>query len=45
MITDNAYRSMFLAYKTCVVVVDAPPTYAIHIPQAIAEITDKPSHI
>jgi hypothetical protein len=38
MITDNAHQSMFLAYKTGVVVVDAPPTYAVHISQAIAEI-------
>lgn len=42
MITDNAYQSMFLTYKMGVVVVDAPPTYAVHIPRAIAEITDKP---
>jgi glyoxylase-like metal-dependent hydrolase (beta-lactamase superfamily II) len=28
--------------KTGVVVVDAPPSYASHIPQAIAEVTDKP---
>jgi glyoxylase-like metal-dependent hydrolase (beta-lactamase superfamily II) len=42
MITDNAYQSMFLVYDSGVVVVDAPPSYAIHIQGAIAEITDRP---
>src|SRR6476660_9811442 len=42
MITDNVYQSMFMVYETGVVVVDAPPTYAAHIKQAIAEVTDKP---
>lgn len=42
MITDGAYQSMFMAYEDGVVVVDAPPSYASHIPKAIAEITDKP---
>src|SRR5215470_14863681 len=42
MITDNIYQSMFLVYETGVVVVDAPTDYAAHIPQAIAEVTDKP---
>ncbi|MEG3086911.1 MBL fold metallo-hydrolase [Sphingomonas sp. PB4P5] len=42
MITDNAYQSMFLVYEDGVVVVDAPPTYAPHIMQAIREITGKP---
>ena len=42
MVTDNSYQSMFLAYDRGVVVVDAPPGYAAHIPQAIAEITTKP---
>lgn len=46
MITDNAYQSMFLVYDRGVVVIDAPPSYAAHIPQAIAEVTDKPvTHI
>ena len=46
MITDNAYQSMFLAYDRGVVVIDAPPGYAAHIPQAIAEVSDKPiTHI
>jgi glyoxylase-like metal-dependent hydrolase (beta-lactamase superfamily II) len=42
MITDGAYQSMFLVYDSGVVVVDAPPGYAAHIPQAIAEVTNKP---
>jgi glyoxylase-like metal-dependent hydrolase (beta-lactamase superfamily II) len=42
MITDNAYQSMFLVYDRGVVVVDAPPSYAAHIPQAIAEVTERP---
>jgi glyoxylase-like metal-dependent hydrolase (beta-lactamase superfamily II) len=46
MITDNAYQSMFLVYDRGVVVIDAPPGYAGHIPQAIAEVSDKPiTHI
>lgn len=46
MITDNAYQSMFLVYDRGVVVVDAPPGYAAHIPQAIAEVSNKPiTHI
>jgi glyoxylase-like metal-dependent hydrolase (beta-lactamase superfamily II) len=42
MITDGAYQSMFMTYEDGVVVVDAPPSYASHIPQAIAEVTHKP---
>jgi glyoxylase-like metal-dependent hydrolase (beta-lactamase superfamily II) len=42
MITDGAYQSLFVTYEDGVVVVDAPPSYAAHIPTAIAEITDKP---
>jgi glyoxylase-like metal-dependent hydrolase (beta-lactamase superfamily II) len=42
MITDGAYQSIFLTYEDGVVVVDAPPSYASHIPEAIAEVTDKP---
>ena len=40
MITDNAYQSMFLVYDRGVVVIDAPPTYAAHILQGIAEVTN-----
>ena len=42
MVTDNVYQSMFLVYGRGVVVVDAPPSYAAHIPQAIAEVTTNP---
>src|SRR6478609_8479828 len=42
MVTDSGYQSMFMVYPTGVVVVDAPPSYAQHIPKAIAEVTDKP---
>src|SRR6476620_2203787 len=37
MITDNAYQSMLLLYDKGVVVIDAPPAYSAHLPQAIAE--------
>jgi glyoxylase-like metal-dependent hydrolase (beta-lactamase superfamily II) len=42
LITDNAYQSMFAVYDRGVVVIDAPPLFAAHIRQAIAEVTDKP---
>jgi len=42
MITDNAYQSMFMVYDRGVVVIDAPPSVAAHIPEAIAKVTDKP---
>jgi glyoxylase-like metal-dependent hydrolase (beta-lactamase superfamily II) len=42
MITDGAYQSMFLTYEDGVVVIDAPPSYASHIPEAVAQVTDKP---
>jgi glyoxylase-like metal-dependent hydrolase (beta-lactamase superfamily II) len=46
MITDNAYQSMFMVYDGGVVVIDAPPSYAARIPQAIREMSDKPiTHI
>ena len=46
MVTDNAYQSMFMVYDKGVVVLDAPPSYAAHIKQAIDEVTDKPiTHI
>jgi glyoxylase-like metal-dependent hydrolase (beta-lactamase superfamily II) len=41
MITDNVYQSMFLVYDEGVVVIDAPPSYAVHILKAITEVTDK----
>jgi glyoxylase-like metal-dependent hydrolase (beta-lactamase superfamily II) len=42
MITDGAYQSMFMTYEAGVVVVDAPPSYASKIPEAIAAVTDNP---
>jgi glyoxylase-like metal-dependent hydrolase (beta-lactamase superfamily II) len=33
---------MFMTYENGVVVVDAPPSYASHIPQAVAEVSSKP---
>ena len=42
MVTDNGYQSMFMVYDKGVIVVDAPTSYAQHIPEAIAEVTDKP---
>ena len=46
MITDNAYESMFLVYDRGVVVIDAPPIFAAHIPEAIGKVTNKPiTHI
>jgi hypothetical protein len=42
MVTDNAYQSMFMVYESGGGVIDAPPSYAGHIHQAIAEVTDKP---
>ncbi|MGZ3695423.1 MAG: MBL fold metallo-hydrolase [Bdellovibrionota bacterium] len=41
MITDNVNQSMFMVYDKGVVVIDAPQSYAKHIPEAIREITDK----
>ncbi|WP_394834429.1 MBL fold metallo-hydrolase [Pendulispora rubella] len=46
MVTDNSYQSMFMVYETGVVVVDAPPTYATKLNEAIAEVTKLPiTHI
>ena len=42
MVTDGSYQSMFMVYEDGVVVVDAPPSYAARIPEAVAEVTDKP---
>jgi glyoxylase-like metal-dependent hydrolase (beta-lactamase superfamily II) len=42
MITDNAIQSMFLVYDRGVVVIDAPQNLAVHIPKAIAELTNNP---
>lgn len=46
MVTDNAYQSMFMVYESGVVVVDAPPSYAATLKQAISEVTNLPiTHI
>jgi glyoxylase-like metal-dependent hydrolase (beta-lactamase superfamily II) len=42
MITDNAIQALFLVYDRGVVVIDAPQAFAAQIPQAIAEVSDKP---
>lgn len=42
MVTDNAYQSMFMVYESGVVVIDAPPSYASRLKQAIAEVTRLP---
>jgi glyoxylase-like metal-dependent hydrolase (beta-lactamase superfamily II) len=42
MVTDNAYQSMFMVYETGVVVVDAPPSYASKLKQAISDVTPLP---
>ena len=42
MVTDNIYQSMILVYDKGVVVVDTPPTFSARLPQAIAEVTDRP---
>jgi glyoxylase-like metal-dependent hydrolase (beta-lactamase superfamily II) len=42
MITDNIQQSMLLVHDKGVVVVDAPQSYAAKIPQAIAELGNKP---
>ena len=41
-ITDGLYNSMFVVSDDGVIVVDAPPTYARHIPAAIKAVTDQP---
>jgi glyoxylase-like metal-dependent hydrolase (beta-lactamase superfamily II) len=42
MVTDNIYQSLFLVYDRGVVLLDAPPSYAAHLPHAIAEVTRNP---
>jgi len=42
VVTDNAYQSMLLVYDRGVVAIDAPPSLAPHLPEAIASLTDKP---
>ncbi|WP_374337889.1 MBL fold metallo-hydrolase [Leeia sp.] len=42
MVTDNIYQAMFMVHEQGVILVDAPPSLATHIPKAIAEVTRKP---
>ncbi|MCC8364472.1 MBL fold metallo-hydrolase [Lysobacter sp. A6] len=42
MVTDNIYQSMLLAYDKGVVVIDTPPTFSSHLPEAIKEISSQP---
>jgi glyoxylase-like metal-dependent hydrolase (beta-lactamase superfamily II) len=41
-VTDNMYQSLFLVYESGVIVMDAPPSYAPHLSQAIAAVTSLP---
>lgn len=42
MITEGAYESVFIATGKGVVLFDAPPSFAQHISQAVAETTGEP---
>jgi glyoxylase-like metal-dependent hydrolase (beta-lactamase superfamily II) len=42
MITEGAYESVFITTGKGVVLIDAPPSFAKHIPQAVAETTAEP---
>jgi glyoxylase-like metal-dependent hydrolase (beta-lactamase superfamily II) len=42
LIADGAYQSVFMTFEDGVVVVDAPPSYAAKIRNAVSEVTDKP---
>ena len=42
LVTDNMYQSFFLVYEKGVIVIDAPPSYAVHIPKAVAAVTPLP---
>jgi glyoxylase-like metal-dependent hydrolase (beta-lactamase superfamily II) len=42
MITDGAYESVFVSTGKGVVLFDAPPSFAQHISQAVAETTSEP---
>lgn len=41
-ITDGLYNSLFVVSDEGVIVVDAPPSYAAKLPDAIREVTDLP---
>jgi glyoxylase-like metal-dependent hydrolase (beta-lactamase superfamily II) len=42
VITDNAYQSLFVTTGQGVILIDAPPSLAPHIKQAVAEVTKEP---
>jgi glyoxylase-like metal-dependent hydrolase (beta-lactamase superfamily II) len=42
MITEGAYESVFITTGKGVVLIDAPPSFARHISQAVAETTSEP---
>jgi glyoxylase-like metal-dependent hydrolase (beta-lactamase superfamily II) len=44
IITDGAYQSMFVTTGQGVILFDAPPSFAQHIKQAVAEVTKEPIH-
>jgi glyoxylase-like metal-dependent hydrolase (beta-lactamase superfamily II) len=42
LVADHDSQSLFMVYDRGVVVIDAPPSFAAHLPQAIAEVTPNP---
>ena len=42
LVSDHTSQSMFMVYDRGVVVIDAPESFAVHLPQAIAEVTPNP---
>lgn len=42
VITDGIYQSAFVTTGKGVILFDAPPTFAQHIQQAVADVTDEP---
>ncbi|MFZ3374362.1 MAG: MBL fold metallo-hydrolase [Chthoniobacterales bacterium] len=42
VITDDAYQSLFVTTGQGVILIDAPPSLAPHIKQAVAEVTKEP---
>jgi Metallo-beta-lactamase superfamily len=42
IITDGSYQSMFVTTGQGVILFDAPPSFAQHIKQAVAEVTKEP---
>jgi glyoxylase-like metal-dependent hydrolase (beta-lactamase superfamily II) len=42
VITDGGYQSLFITTGQGVILIDAPPSFAPHIQQAVAEVTKEP---